>query len=205
MSSIIESFKQQLHKNANPLEDPIAAVLEQEKNTTVPGADKFDLNAPPPERKSKVEAPAADQKPVKEEEPESPYTEPIKHDEPEGDKATGPFTVNPDKTINWSRQSEKMVLTVDALLAEVLAFIADEDESKDFKITEEEKKEILLFLPDIAEKHGITMSDELGLTVVLIKIYFGKGKLAFKLRKQKAENDLLRAENEKLKREKEAA
>jgi hypothetical protein len=98
-----------------------------------------------------------------------------------------PLKITPGKTIDFSKQSSKMITIADKLQTFVFGLIADVEDIEQFKFSEWEKEEFMLFLPDIAEERGITVSNELGLALAVVLALLTRAKMVYAMRKANKE------------------
>ena len=96
-----------------------------------------------------------------------------------------PLGITPDKKIDFSKQSNKMISITDKLQSVIFGLIADVEDLEEFKFEQWEKDEFMLFLPDIAEERGIVVSNELGLALAVLLSLLIRAKQAWRLRKAK--------------------
>jgi hypothetical protein len=94
-----------------------------------------------------------------------------------------PLGVTPDKKLDFSKQADKIISVADKLQTLVFGIIADIEDVDGFKFTDREKEEFMLFLPDVAEEHGIAVNDTLFLALAFIYAMISRARQAMRLRK----------------------
>ena len=175
--SVLDRLNSKLGKPTNP----IAAIIEQPKHTAggKPPASGGDA---PLEEDDLPEEPAADVYTKSEEE--------IKNELGIERDNERPLDITADKKIDFSKQANKIISVADKLQTLIFGIMADIEDVDEFKFSDREKEEFMLFLPDVAEEHGIAVNDTLFLALAFIYAMISRARQAWRLRKSnKAEEE----------------
>lgn len=110
-------------------------------------------------------------------------------DDPEKkDPATGKDKTGYEKDINWKKKAQKLLQLSDYAFAKLLQFISDTETHRGWKINQDDIDDIMEFLPDVAEKHKVSVeAPEIGLAIAIIFAFGPKLKKAFDVRGLKKE------------------